>query len=923
MENITKTKTQKQFSKGIGSLFQRRVIFFWVLLFLLMGLTASFAEVVVIQSPLSWYEAGSGKYALPKLIGDEYSLSEFVPTEGQIKTICVNYESAGKISVEVSADNGLHYYPVINGVPLKGGFVSSDRLRWRAKILSDDAKLYALKIAYIDTAGVIRTFGQPELSGFKYRKAVFIQNSGKEILYNYQIKINLGESQFVKEVDLNCANKTLANFKDIRFTASDAQTPLSYYRESIEGSTGSRKAVFWVKVPQIPQDGITLYLYYGNADAEDLSDANKTFDFFEDFSANQLHKDKWVLHIEPKGSAIISLGKMKLDAAEIISKNFKFQEGIIEYSSSVETGFENSLNFRNKVDDSYDIPIWLAYASAYKGAEHCIAVDGVVKNNDGLAKPQAPGALYNYRLKVLGGEIIFERFDSLGKELQASVTYQIDPKNKAGYLGLHSGGDGDGKNIVNFGTLRVRKISEILPVIENSGVEENVTLPVFVDTVISEKGQLVLKAAAKSGYYVTTDIICADSPRIIIPNWNTDSDNKLDFDLGFSTDKGLTYKGNCEKDKFYYASKKDFSPGRDLKVRVDLSGSNSSQANSGLASLALDYRLGRINIISPNGGEELAQGSLREVTWSASDYEPTYLMNIEYSTDAGKKYASLATNLANSGEYLWKVSQAGKNVLIKVSDANDAGIFDVSDKVFYVAATKESSTSDYLGGNGKWNDAAAWSDGNIPGLGNDVRVASEATIYADVPISFHSLTIGDGLGKTLTTVVLKAGVNKASGEIIVRKGGKLIQEGTEEIVIEGNFSVKSGGLLTHAPLSKIDILAKNINIEPGARVDANGVNENKGGLIKLTSRQDFNIYSEISADGKEGTGSDGGKIFLKADKFGGKQANIHACGASGKDRGGSGGELYVKGNGGTISGTVNVNSGTGPIIGKAGTVSFK
>jgi hypothetical protein len=908
MENIAKPKTQKQSSKGGGSLFQGRVIFLWVFLFFLMGLTAGFAEVAVIQSPLSWYEGGSGKYALPKLIGDEYSLSEFVSTEGQVKTICVNYEAAGKISVEVSADNGLHYYVVINGVPLEGGFVSSDRLRWRAKTLSDDAKLYSLKIAYTDTAGVMRTFGQPELSGFKYRKPVFIQNSGKEILYNYQIKINLGESQAVKEVDLNCANKTLADFKDIRFTASDAQTPLPYYRENIEGPTGSRKAVFWVKVPQIPQDGITFYLYYGNADAEDLSDANKTFDFFEDFSASQLDKNKWVLHVEPKGSAIISLGKMKLDAAEIISKDFKFQEGIIEYSSFVETGFENSLNIRNKVDDSYDIPIWLAYASAYKGAEHCIAVDGVVKINDGLAKPQAPGAFYNYRLNVLGGKIIFERFDSLAKELQASVTYQLDPKNKTGYLGLHSGGDGDGKNIVNFGTLRVRKPAETLPIIEGSGKEETVALPVFVDTAISEKGQLVLKAAAKSGYYITADIICAEPARIIIPNWNTDSDNKLDFDLGFSADKGLTYKSNCEKGKFYYASKKDFSPGNDLKVRVDLSGSSNSQANSGLASLALDYRLGRINIIAPNGGEVITQGSQREITWSAQDYEPSYPVNIEYSTDAGKNYTLIAGNLANSGDYLWTAAGDSQRVLVKVADANDASIFDVSDKVFNVAATEESSTSDYLGGNGKWNNAAAWSDGNIPGLGNDVQIASGVTIYADEPVSFRTLSIGDGQGKVTTTVVLKAGVNSGSGEIIIRKGGKLIQDGQEPIVITGNLSVKSGGILSHLPKSGINITAKNINLEPGSKVDAEAKNKHAGGTVNLSASGDFNIFGTITADGDKQKGGKGGAIYLTAGKFGGENALITADGGYSKTKPDNYGIFIPKG-AGTISGLVSTSSG--------------
>jgi hypothetical protein len=892
--------------KRSGYLFQRTACL--VFLFLFTGLAAGFADLTVMKSPLSWSEGESGDYALPALVNAEYVLPGFVATEGQIKTLCVNYDAAGKVAVEVSADNGLHYNPVINGVPLKSGFVSGDRLRWRAQALSDEAKLYSLKIAYTDTAGLSGTFGEPTLSGFKYRQAVLIKNPGEEVLYNYQLKLILGESASVKGVDLNCSSKSLADFKDIRFTAADAETPLPYYRESIAGSVGSRSAVFWVKVPQIPKAGVTVYLYYGNAAAEDLSNPDETFDFFEDFESSELDKNKWLVHLEPKGSAEISLGKMKLDAAEIISKNFKFKEGIIEYACFVGSGFENSLNLRNKTDDSYDIPIWLAYASAYKGAEHCIAVDGVVKANDGLTKPQVPGETYNYRLNVLGGKIIFERWDATNQELQASVIYQSDLKVKSGYLGLRSGGDGGGKNLMNFGTLRVRKSAESLPIIEGSGKEEAVALPVFVNTILSENGNLILKADTRAGYYISPDIVSADPARIIIPDWDIDSASKTTFDLGISTDQGLTYKSNCEKEKFYYASRKDFTAGTNLKVRVDLSGDSATPSRRGLSSAALDYRPGKINIIAPNGGEVITSGSQREITWSAQDYESSYPVNIEYSTDAGKNYTLIAGNLANSGDYLWTAAGDSQRVLVKVADANEDSIFDVSDKVFSIRLTEESGVSEYFGGNGKWNNTAAWSTAKVPDLTSDVRIASGVTIYADEPVSFRSLSIGDGQGKVTTTVVLKAGVNSGSGEIIIRKGGKLIQEGQEPIVITGNLSVKSGGILSHLPKSGINITAKNINLEPGSKVDAEAKNKHAGGTVNLSASGDFNIFGTITADGDKQKGGKGGAIYLTAGTFGGKNALITADGGYSKANPDNYGIFIPKG-AGTISGLVSTSSG--------------
>ena len=183
------------------------------------------AEVTKLESPLIWGLDKSSTYILPKLENGFYFLDEFIATSGQILSITPNWEARGKVNLEVSADNGLHFYPVVNGATLKTSFISGNRMLWRAQALSDDAKLISLKISYTDSSGVRGSFGEPALSGFKYRKAITLTNSLSEDLYNYQMKFKLAENPSVKGAELDCGSRIKADFKDIRFTASDAQTP--------------------------------------------------------------------------------------------------------------------------------------------------------------------------------------------------------------------------------------------------------------------------------------------------------------------------------------------------------------------------------------------------------------------------------------------------------------------------------------------------------------------------------------------------------------------------------------------------------------------------------------------------------------------------------------------------------------------------
>jgi len=118
------------------------------------------------------------------------------------------------------------------------------------------------------------------LTNFTKRRAITINNLGPA-LTDYQILLKV-----------NYDSDMQADFDDLRFTDSDGITVLSYW---IMEKTDSAVAYVWVKVPSIPGSGSkTIYMYYGNPSVSSTSDGEETFDFFDDFGAdNALNTDKW------------------------------------------------------------------------------------------------------------------------------------------------------------------------------------------------------------------------------------------------------------------------------------------------------------------------------------------------------------------------------------------------------------------------------------------------------------------------------------------------------------------------------------------------------------------------------------------------------------------------------------------------------
>jgi hypothetical protein len=110
-------------------------------------------------------------------------------------------------------------------------------------------------------------------SSWKYRQTITFNNTSANLgvtpdtLINFPVLVELTSSNF------NFSHAQSAG-QDIRFSASDGNTPLNYQIESWNSTTD--KAYIWVNVPEIDADTSTnnIYMYYGKSSATDAQ--NKT-----------------------------------------------------------------------------------------------------------------------------------------------------------------------------------------------------------------------------------------------------------------------------------------------------------------------------------------------------------------------------------------------------------------------------------------------------------------------------------------------------------------------------------------------------------------------------------------------------------------------------------------------------------------------
>ncbi len=125
-------------------------------------------------------------------------------------------------------------------------------------------------------------------ASWQYRQRVDITNANASALTDFQISFNLDTETLIT------AGKLQSNCLDLRVTDNQGQEIPFWIEENNPGCNNAATKI-WVKVPQVPTSGSTIYVYYGNATATAAvnNDGNKVFEFFDDFNGSALNAAKW------------------------------------------------------------------------------------------------------------------------------------------------------------------------------------------------------------------------------------------------------------------------------------------------------------------------------------------------------------------------------------------------------------------------------------------------------------------------------------------------------------------------------------------------------------------------------------------------------------------------------------------------------
>lgn len=120
---------------------------------------------------------------------------------------------------------------------------------------------------------------------------------GKNSPYTIRVAFLPVHSQADSTTVLSFNGHCKSDFGDVRFTTNDGMTLLNYY---IEKKVDNDSAIFWVKIPDNLDSDKDIYCYYGNSEAQNTSNPDGTFIFFDDFESGNL--DKWT--VEPQGGSV-------------------------------------------------------------------------------------------------------------------------------------------------------------------------------------------------------------------------------------------------------------------------------------------------------------------------------------------------------------------------------------------------------------------------------------------------------------------------------------------------------------------------------------------------------------------------------------------------------------------------------------------
>lgn len=112
-----------------------------------------------------------------------------------------------------------------------------------------------------------------------------------------------------------------------------------------------------------------------------------------------------------------------------------------------------------------------------------------------------------------------------------------------------------------------------------------------------------------------------------------------------------------------------------------------AESNLAIQDVSEPFELLYLNLLAPNGGENLQNGITHQITWNASNLID--FVDIAYSINSGQSWNSIATNInASLGSYDWTIpaNLTSTNVKIKIWDNGNSSIYDISALPFTISS---------------------------------------------------------------------------------------------------------------------------------------------------------------------------------------------------------------------------------------------
>ncbi len=225
-----------------------------------------------------------------------------------------------------------------------------------------------------------------------------------------------------------------------------------------------------------------------------------------------------------------------------------------------------------------------------------------------------------------------------------------------------------------------------------SGPSITLTAPVGGETLV-----------AGSAYYIT---------------WS--SNGILHVKLEYTTDNESSWTtihpGLTNYDYYYWNVPANINSST-CKIRVT-STLNSALTSKSAANFSITPSVASLQVITPNGGETFYTGNSYYINWTSTAVNN---VKIEYTLDNLLWQTITASTPSSNGFYYWNVpATPSLNARVRISDAANATVKDVSDTTFTIALSTPSVTVTSPNGGESWYAGSyhsiTWNSNNIPAV---------------------------------------------------------------------------------------------------------------------------------------------------------------------------------------------------------------